>query len=92
MLSNFSFRGRILENGKVRGRRRDTWLEDDVMKRMWVEGSRYLPRAASKHWLEADCHFPVMAMMYGVNFVWYNVEVGETIACIKIKVGRSHED
>ena len=33
-----------------------------------------------------------MDMMGGVKCVWYNVEVDETIAYIKIKVGRSHED
>ena len=92
MLFNFSFRGRILENGKVRGRRRDTWLEDDVMTIIWVEGIRYMPRATRKHWLEAYWQFPVMAVMYGVNFFWYNEEVGETVACINIKVGRTYED
>ena len=68
-LSNFSFRGKIIKNRKVRGIRRDTWLEDDAMKRMLAEGSRYVPRTTRKHWLEVDGHFPVMAVMYGVNFI-----------------------
>ena len=40
VLSNYNFIGKILKNGKVRGRRRNTWLEDDVMKWIWIEGNR----------------------------------------------------
>ena len=51
-----------------------------------------MSRATKKISYEADQYFPVIAVMNGVNFVWYNLKVGETVARIKIKVGRSHED
>ena len=46
VLCNFSFKGKKPKNGKMRGIIRNSWLEDDVMKRMWDEGSRYIPRAS----------------------------------------------
>ena len=67
---------------KIERERRDTWLEDDVMKRICVGGSRYIPRSTRKHSLEKDWHFPIMAVIYCVNFVWNIVEGGKTFACI----------
>ena len=42
---NFNFIRKLLKNGTVRGRKRDDWIENDVMKRMWVEGGNFLPKA-----------------------------------------------
>ena len=38
VLSNFSFAGKILQSGRVRGRCRDYWLEKEVETRMWQNG------------------------------------------------------
>ena len=54
ILCNFNFSGKKLLNGKVRGKTRDNWLTNDVMKRIWDEGGQYLPICPKKYWVEAD--------------------------------------
>ena len=86
VLSNFSFAGKILKSGRVRGRRRDDWLEKEVEARMWEEGATFLPQCEEFYYVDANWHFPVMAVMHEVNFVWYDVKEGSTCACVKINV------
>ena len=51
VLMNFHFSGKLLKDGTVRGKKRDNWIEKDVMKRMYVEGRRYLPKAKKGNWV-----------------------------------------
>ena len=66
VLSNFSFSGKILKSGKVCGKKRDEWLENEVEARMWQRGVKYLPTADKFYYV----NFPVMTVMYDVKFVW----------------------
>ena len=86
VLSNFSFAGKILPSGRVRGRRRDDWLEKEVEARMWEEDATFLPECEEFYYVDANWHFPVMAVMHDVNFVWYDVKEGSTCACVKVNV------
>ena len=54
------------------------------MKRMWLKGRRYLPKAPVNSWVSANWHFPCLAVMYGVNFVWYDCDNHMTYSCVKI--------
>ena len=45
VLSNFSFAGKILKSGKVRGKEGNDWIEKDVMARMWGKYAKFLPTA-----------------------------------------------
>ena len=53
------------------------------MNRIWSENGKYFPKADVEHWLEADWHFPPIAMLFNTNFVWYHVEERLTLACVK---------
>ena len=53
-LSNFSFSGKILKSGKMRGKKRDDWIENDVMTRMWEEEATFLPAAYEFHYVDAN--------------------------------------
>lgn len=84
VLMNYSFSGKLLKDGTVRGKKRDDWIENDVMKRMWLKGRRYTPRAPVNSWVSANWHFPCLAVMYGVNFVWYDCDNHMTYLCVKV--------
>ena len=62
------------------------------MARMWKEGVRFLPNCDEFYYVDANWHFPVLAVMHGVNFVWYNVRDNVTCACVKIIVGSSYSE
>ena len=42
--------------------------------------------------MDANWHFPVLAVMYDVNFVWYNARDNVTCACVKIKIDGSYSE
>ena len=54
VLSNFSFAGKILKSGKMRGKKRDDWIEKDVMARMWEEEAKFLPTSDEFHYVDAN--------------------------------------
>ena len=62
------------------------------MRQIWEEGQRYLPRAKKENWVSANWNFPVLAVMYSVNFVWYDVDNQMTYACVKVKQGRVYKE
>ena len=62
------------------------------MKRMYVEGKRYLPKADKEDWVSANWHFPVLAVMYGINFVWYDCDNLMTYACVKVLQKGSYKE
>ena len=47
-------------------------------------GKKYSPRAKEEDWVSANCHFPVLAVMYNVNFVWYDLDNHMPYACVKV--------
>ena len=49
VLSNFSFSGKILPDGRTRGKKKEEWLTNDVMARIWAKGSKYKPVCPHKH-------------------------------------------
>ena len=63
VLMNFTCQRKKLNNGTVRGKKRDDWIKNDVMKRMWKEGGKYLPKAKEEDWLSSNWHVPVLAVM-----------------------------
>ena len=89
---NFHFSGKLLKDGTVRGKKRDEWIENDVMKRMYVEGKWYVPKADKEDWISANWHFPVLAVMYGINFVWYDCDNLMTYACVKVLQRGSYKE
>ena len=50
---------------------------------MWEVGVKYHPRAEENSWVSANWHFPVLAVMYKVNFVWYDCDNTMTYAAVK---------
>ena len=74
VLTNFTFSGKLKKDGTVRGKRRNDWLTDVVMKRIWTKGSKYLPEADEENWVTANFHYPILAVMYNINFVWYDLQ------------------
>ena len=92
VLMNFTFSGKLLKDGTVRGRKRDDWIENDVMKRMWLEGRRYMPKVPVGSWVSANWHFPCLAVMYGVNFVWYDCDNTMSYAAVKVLQKGSYKE
>ena len=74
ILRNFSLSGKLKKNGTVRGKRRDDWLTDVVMKRIWTKGNKYYPEADRDNWVTSNYHYPVLAVMCDINFVWYELQ------------------
>ena len=91
VLTNFTFSGKLKKDGSLRGKRRDDWLSDVVMKRIWTKGNKYLPTAEEDNWVTANFHYPVLAVMYDINFVWYDLKDQITYATIKIPQGRQRD-
>ena len=83
VLMNFTFSFKLLKNGTVRGKKRDDWIENDVMKRMWQEGGKYHPRAKEESWVLANWNNLVLAVMYNVNFVWCDCDNTMTYVAVK---------
>ena len=88
VLTSFTFSGKLKKDGTVRGKRRDDWLTDVVMKRIWTKGNKYLPEAEYENWVTANYHYPVLAVMYKINFVWYDLQDQITYATIKVNQGK----
>ena len=40
------------------------------MAKIWAEGVEFLPKCNEFYYVDANWHFPVMALVYGINFVW----------------------
>ena len=47
-----------------------------------------MPEAEEENWVTANYHYPVLAVMYKVNFVWYDLHDQMTYATIKVPVGK----
>ena len=92
VLMNFHFSGKLLKNGTTKGMKRDEWIENDVMKRIWEEGKKYLPKAVEECHLTANWNFSISTMMYSVNFVWYDVKNHMTYACVRVRQGTAYKE
>ena len=54
VLSNFSFASKILKSGKMRGKKKDDWIENNIMAKMWEEEATFLPVADEFHYVDAN--------------------------------------
>ena len=78
-----------LEQIAWRNRDRNDYINKEIQAKCWKAGKDFTKRCPYKYWLEANEMFPIMAMYYKCNIVWYDVYQNITKACVcKLRYGK----
>ena len=63
-------------------RSRNIFIDTEIINRCWAPNVDFSQKCEYKYWLDAKSFFPIMAMYYECNVIWYDVHKNVTKAAI----------
>ena len=68
---------------KGRVKRKDEYIDNDVLKLLWNEKIYFNEICTFDYWLHSDSFFPVMSLYFECNFIWFDIADNLTTVCLR---------
>ena len=85
IVPQLTFSRKKMASGTMRGKTREQFIKTEILDRIWNKQDDFSGYCDESHWVHSSLHLPIFAEMFGVNFVWFDINNEKTHGYVLIQ-------